>query len=126
VQASGYASTTASGMSRVDLVSLTAGGRTFSVPQPGQFTSYSGSGTVKQLNYNREGDVDGFLLSNDVFAKTPPPFSTTLNSIVSVGSQVSITGYAHQGMNGWTIVDVQSINGQTVAAGSVGPLPGTR
>lgn len=90
VQVTGYGSTTPTGMQRIELVSLSAEGRTLSVPQPGLFTSYSGSGTVKQLNYNREGDVDGFLLSNNVFAKTPPPFSATLTSIVSVLSLIHI------------------------------------
>jgi len=124
VQVTGYGTTTQTGMSRIDLVTLTAAGRTFSVPQPGQFTSYNGSGTVTQLNYNREGEVDGFVLNNGVFAKTPPPFSQTLTSMVTVGSQVSITGYSHQAMNGWTVVDVQSINGQTIAiAGPPPPRP---
>jgi hypothetical protein len=121
VQVGGYGSTRPTGMSRIDLVTLTVAGRTFSVSQPGQFTSYNGSGTVTQLNYNREGEVDGFVLNNGVFAKTPPPFSRTLTSMVTVGSQVSVTGYSHQAMNGWTVVDVQSINGQTIAV--AGPPP---
>lgn len=120
VEVTGYASASASGMQRIELVTLNAGGKTFSVPQPGQFTSYTGSGRVTQLNYNREGDVDGFLLDNGVFAKTPPPASASLSSI-SVGAQVSITGYGHQSMNGRTVVDVQSINGQTIAYAPPGP-----
>jgi hypothetical protein len=90
-------------MQRVELVTLNAGGKTLSVPQPGQFTSYTGSGKVTQLNYNREGDVDGFLLDNGVFAKTPPPVTASLASTVAVGSQVSISGYSHQTMNGRTV-----------------------
>jgi hypothetical protein len=121
VQVTGYDSTTATGMTRTDLVTLTVAGRTFTVPQPGQFTSYNGSGTVTQLNYNREGEVDGRVLSNGVFAKTPPPFGQTLTSTITVGSQVSITGYSHQAMNGWTIVDVQSTSGQIIAV--AGPPP---
>jgi hypothetical protein len=102
-------------MQRIELQTISVGGKTLTVPQPGQFTSYSSSGKVIQLNYNREGEVDGFLLNNGVFAKTPPPFSTTLTSMVSVGSQVSVTGYSHQTMSGRTVLDVQSINGQTIA-----------
>ena len=71
VQVTGYGSSTPSGMERIELQTINAGGRTLTVPQPGQFTSYTGSGKVMQLNYNREGDVDGFLLDNGVFAKTP-------------------------------------------------------
>jgi hypothetical protein len=115
VEVSGYGSPTQSGMQRIELQTISVGGKTLSVPQPGQFTSYSSSGKVIQLNYNREGEVDGFLLNSGVFAKTPPPFSTTLSSMVSVGSQVSVTGYSHQTISGQTVLDVQSINGQTIA-----------
>jgi hypothetical protein len=100
---------------------MTAAGKTFSVPQPGQFTTYNGSGKVAQLNYNREGEVDGFLLDNGVFVKMPPPVSASLGSSVSVGSQLSITGNSHQSMTGRTVVDLQSINGQTVAYAPPGP-----
>jgi hypothetical protein len=85
VQVSGYSSQTASGMQRIELQTISIGGKTLSVPQPGQFTSYSGSGKVIQLNYNREGEIDGFLLDNGVFAKTPPAFTASLGSTVSVG-----------------------------------------
>jgi hypothetical protein len=126
VQVTGYGSPTVTGMQRIELVTLNAGGKTFSVPQPGQFTSYNGAGKVTQLNYNREGDVDGFFLDNGVFAKTPPPSSTTLTSMVFVGGQVSLTGYSHQAMNGRTVVDVQSLNGQAIAYAPPVPPPPTR
>lgn len=93
------------------------------MPQPGQFTPYNGSGKVTQLNYNREGEVNGFLLDNGVFAKTPPPLGASLSSLVSVGQQVSIGGFSHQALNDRTIVDVQSINGQTIASGPGQPGP---
>jgi hypothetical protein len=121
VQVGGYGSATATGMQRIELQTVSVGGRTLTVPQPGQFTSYNTSGKVTQLNYNREGEVDGFLLDGSVFANTPPPFSANLSSMVSVGSQVSVTGYSHQTMNGRTVVDVQSINGQTIAYAPAGP-----
>lgn len=121
VQVTGYASATTTGMQRMEMVTLNSGGKTFTVPQPGQFTAYNGAGRVTQLNYDREGDVDGFLLDNGVFAKTPPPVSASLASTVSVGSEVSISGYSHQAMNGRTVVDVQSINGQTIAYAPPGP-----
>ena len=126
VQVSGYGSATATGMQRIELQTVNVGGRTLTAPQPGQFTSYNTSGKVTQLNYNREGELDGFLLDSGVFAKTPPPFSANLSSMVSVGSQVSVTGYSHQTMNGRTVVDVQSINGQAIAYASPGPPPRPR
>jgi hypothetical protein len=115
VQINGYSSSTASGMQRMELTRITADGKTFSIPQPGQFTTYNGSGKVAQLNYNREGEVDGFLLDNGVFVTMPPPVAASLGSSVSVGSQLSITGNSHRTMTGRTVVDLQSLNGQTVA-----------
>ena len=126
VQVTGYSRSTPSGMQRMELQTLNAGGRTLTVPQPGQGTSYTASGKVMQLNYNREGDVDGLLLDNGVFAKTPPPLSASVTANVSVGSQVSVSGYSHQTMSGQTVVDVQSINGQTLAAAPPGPPPPPR
>jgi hypothetical protein len=123
VQVTGYGNSTPSGMQRIELQTVNTGGRTFTVPQPGQFTSYTASGKVTQLNYNREGDVDGFMLDNGVFAKTPPPLSASVTANVSVGSQVSVTGYSHRTMSGQTVVDVQSINGQPMAAGPPSPPP---
>jgi len=126
VQITGYDGATRMGIRRIEMQTLSAGGRTFTLPQPGQFAPYDGSGKVTQLNYNREGEVDGFLLDNGVFAKTPPPLSATLTSTISMGQQVSIAGYSHQTMNGRTVVDLQSINGQTIAYGPPGPPPPPR
>jgi hypothetical protein len=126
VQVTGLASPTRTGMQRIDMQTLNAAGKTFALPQPGQFTAYDGSGKVTQLNYNREGDVDGFLLDNGVFARIPPPASASLGSAVAVGQQLSVAGYSHQALNGRTIVDVQSINGQALAYGPPGPPPPPR
>jgi hypothetical protein len=124
VTVSGYQSNTYSGLQRLDLTSLTdaTSGKTFTIPQPGQFTSYGGEGRVTQLNYNDQGEVDGFFLDNGVFAKAPP-FSAALRSMVSVGSSATIEGYAHQTVSGRTIVDVQSLNGQAINYGPRGAPP---
>ncbi len=121
VQVSGYGSATATGMQRIELQTISVDGKTLTAPQPEQFTSYNSSGKVTQLNYNREGEVDGFLLDNGAFLKTPPLLRASLSSMVSVGNQVSVTGYSHETMNGRTVVDVQSINGQTIAYAPPGP-----
>jgi hypothetical protein len=126
VQVTGLASATRTGMQRIDMQTLNAAGKIFALPQPGQFTPCDGSGKVTQLNYNREGDVDGFLLDNGVFARIPAPASASLSSAVAVGQQLSVAGYSHQALNGRTIVDVQSINGQALAYGPPGPPPPPR
>ena len=118
VKVDGYATTTITGLQRIDLANFTnlSTGRTFSLPQPGQFTTYSGSGRIIQFNYNDQGEIDGLILDNGVFAKTPPPFSATLRSLVQAGGSASISGYAHQSATGRTVVDVQTINRQAVGA----------
>jgi hypothetical protein len=126
VQVTGLASATRTGMQRIDAQTLNVAGKTLALPQPGQFTPYDGSGKVTQLNYNREGDVDGFLLDNGVFAKIPPPAGASLSSVVEVGQHVSVAGYSHQALNGRTVVDVQLINGQALAYGLPGPPPPPR
>ena len=35
-------------------------------------TPYSGRGKIEQLNYDREGSVNGFLMSDGVLVFTPP------------------------------------------------------
>jgi hypothetical protein len=98
VKVDGYATTTITGLQRFDMAAFTnlSTGKTFSLPQPGQFTNYSGSGRITQFNYNNQGEIDGLILDNGVFAKTPPPFSATLRSLVQTGGTVSISGYAHR------------------------------
>jgi hypothetical protein len=46
VEVNGYSNPTPSGMQHIELQTISIGGKTLSVPQPGQFTSYSTSGKV--------------------------------------------------------------------------------
>ncbi|MGI9071103.1 MAG: hypothetical protein ACR2JB_07230 [Bryobacteraceae bacterium] len=125
VKVDGYATTTITGLQRIDMAgfnNLTTG-KTFSLPQPGQFTNYSGSGRITQFNYNNQGEIDGLILNNSVFAKTPPPFSATLRSLVQAGSTVSISGYTHRSATGRTVGDGQTRRGQSVGAPAPPPGP---
>jgi hypothetical protein len=112
VEVAGYGRRTASGMPRIELATLAVAGRSFSMPRPWQFTSYEGSGKVTQFNYNKEGEVDGFLLEDGTFCKTPPHVSQTLMTILSLGMEVLVAGFAHETITGKSVVDVQSINGR--------------
>lgn len=115
VQLQGYSSTTASGMQALEATSVSVGGKTYTLPQPGQFTAYSGSAKIAQFNYDRQGNVDGFLLDNGVFAKIPPNSLASVGTTPALGATVAITGDAHQTIGGQTVVHAQTINGQTIA-----------
>ena len=93
-------------------------------PQPGPAAPYSGSGRIQQLNYDREGAVNGFLLDNGTFAMLPP-FSANNPSSIRPGVPISFTGYARISISGRTIVDLQTItlNGQTISIAAPRPGP---
>lgn len=121
VEVAGYGRRTASGMPRIELATLAVAGRSFSMPRPWQFTSYEGSGKVMQFNYNAEGEVDGFLLEDGTFCKTPPHLGRTLMRMIALGSEVSVSGFAHETITGRAVVDVQSVNGQSIGHASPPP-----
>ena len=126
VQVNGYGSTTTSGFQVIEATSIANSTRniTFTVPQPGSETAYSGSGQVSQFNYAPRGEIDGFLLNDGTLVKIPPDFGATLAAVAPLGSTVMVTGYSHQSVLGRVIVDAQTINGQTVHIGPAPPAPG--
>jgi hypothetical protein len=130
VQIAGYAQTSPAGVQTIDAQSVQdrTSGKNFTVPQPGAGAPYSGSGRIQQLNYGRDGAVNGFLLDNGTLA-TVPPFGVRNPSSVRVGDSIAYTGYARNTVSGRTVVDVQtlSIDGQPLAIGMAGPAggPGT-
>jgi hypothetical protein len=81
--------------------------------------------TVRQFNYGPEGEISGFVLSNNMQVNFPPEFPGQIDSIARLKSEVNVTGYARQTATGKTILDAISItaNGQTIAvpAGPAGP-----
>jgi hypothetical protein len=122
VKVTGVASLLASGMQVMDAQAVTVGGRTLSFVEPGQPVPYTGSGSIRQLNYGRGGEVNGFVLANGIIATTPP-FGASDLSAIKPGVNISISGFAHTTPTGTTVVNVQSvtINGQTLALAGAGP-----
>jgi hypothetical protein len=116
VLVAGYSVITKAGVQRVDATSVVNDSRgiTISIPQPGSETAYSGSGRVAQFNYNREGEIDGLVLSDGTIVKTPPHLGATISSLAPINSNVVVTGYARPTVLGKTVVDAITINGQTV------------
>ena len=124
IQITGYAQTSPAGMQTIEAVSIQdrTTGKSFSVPQPGGAAPYSASGRIQQLNYGRDGAINGLLFDNGTFASIPP-FSASNPSSIRVGTTVAYTGYARSTISGRTVVDAQTvtINGQPLALGMAGP-----
>lgn len=116
VRVSGYVAPAASGLQVMDAQTLSMDGRNFSAVQPSQPAPFAGSGVIRRLNYGPQGEVNGFVLANGTFAKTPP-FGASSDSILKPGSNITFSGFVHASPTGKSVVDVQSItvNGQTIA-----------
>ncbi|HZQ50668.1 MAG TPA: hypothetical protein VFB14_00635 [Bryobacteraceae bacterium] len=84
----------------------------------------SGRGVVRQLNYDRGGAVNGFVLDNGTLVFVPP-FDSGNPSAIRPGARVQYSGNARQTPAGRTVVDVQSItvNGQTLTLAAAPPPP---
>ncbi len=123
VQITGYAETSPAGMQTIEATGVQdrTSGKSFSMLQPGGAAPYSASGRIQQLNYGRDGVVNGLLFDNGTFAAVPP-FSAVNPSSLRVGATVAYTGYARSTISGRTVVDVQTltINGQSLTLGMAG------
>ncbi len=80
--------------------------------------------SIRQWNYGPTGEVNGFLLANGMLATVPPDLGAQLRSAARIGSRVTVRGYPWTGVNGRSILSVQSVtvNSQTLGVGA--PVPG--
>ena len=53
-------------------------------------------GTVKEFHKNREGDVDGVILSDGTEVKLPPHQGAELQALLRVGDEVKVEGHRHE------------------------------
>lgn len=81
---------------------------------------------IRQFNYGPEGEVSGFMLSNNMQVNFPPEFAYQIDSIARLKSEVTVTGYQRQSAAGKIIIDATSItaSGQTIAVTPRPPGPG--
>jgi hypothetical protein len=125
VKVDGLASTNNYGTQSLELQNLndSTTGRQFTIPQPWLATAYSGSGTIRQLNYGPQGEINGFWLNN-VLVHIPPLTPGTSQSL-QIGATASVSGYAHHTLNNKTAVDASSltVNGQSIPIYSPPPPP---
>jgi hypothetical protein len=80
---------------------------------------------IRQFNYGPDGQISGFVLSNNMQVNFPPEFAYQIDSVTRLKSEVTVTGYQRQTATGKIILDAMSITagGQIIAvpAGPAGP-----
>ncbi len=74
-----------------------------------QGASTTVSGSISRLNYGPEGNVDGFVLSNNTLIHLPREWSATTSDMPYIGDQISGTGFQTTSASGMKIVEPQSL-----------------
>ena len=63
---------------------------------------------IRQFNYGPEGEISGFVLSNNMQVNLPPEFAYQTDSVARLKSEVTVTGYQRQTAAGKTVIDAKS------------------
>ncbi len=87
-------------------------GHEMHVPKPGDEEAAKVSGTVKRLNYARDGRVDGAVLDDGTFVQSGPEGAEAAD--LSVGQPLSAEGHRRGAMSGQTVIEADSVNGTPV------------
>ncbi len=82
------------------------------------------SGTVSQFNYDRDAEVEGFLLSNNTLVHLPPRVSARVATSVHAGDKVEISGFAQTSRAGVQTVEAQRIQDRSSGVTLAVPQPG--
>jgi hypothetical protein len=99
-------------------------------PAPGADPAPAGtfstvSGTISQLNYDREAEVEGFLMSNHTLVHLPPRAAQQLAPSLHVGDNIQVTGIAATSPAGFQTVRAQSLQDRTSGRTFTAPQPGS-
>jgi hypothetical protein len=82
------------------------------------------SGTISQFNYDRDAEIEGFLLSNNTLVHLTPPTAVRIGNSVHKGDSVQIAGYAQNSPSGVQMVEAQSVEDRTLGKTFSTPQPG--
>ncbi len=93
------------------LVSLNAKGKSIQIPRPGDVKSGHAEGTIKQLNYDRDGRVDGAVLISGDFVEIGPAAGRL---DLKVGAKLTADGPSQLLPGGQTLVRADTVNGTAV------------
>lgn len=90
--------------------------------QAGVLTSVSG--TISQFNYDRDADMEGFLLNNNTLVHLPPRAALHLATSVRRGDTVQVSGYTQTSPAGVQTIEAQSVQDRTSGKTFAVPQPG--
>ena len=98
-------------------------------PPPGAQPEQAGvyatvSGTISQFNYDRDGEVAGFLLNNNTLVNLPPRAALYIGNSLRRGDSVQIAGYAQTSPAGVQTVNAQSVQDRASGKAFTVPQPG--
>jgi hypothetical protein len=82
------------------------------------------SGTIAQFNYDRDGEVAGFLLTNNTLVHLPPRAAVQAGYSVHTGDNVSISGFAQTESTGMQLVEALTVQDRTSGRTINVPQPG--
>ena len=82
------------------------------------------TGTVSQLNYDRDAEVEGFLLSNNTLVHMPPRVGARVATSIHTGDNVQIAGLAQTSRSGVQTVEAQRIQDRSSGLTLTVPQPG--
>lgn len=98
VLVNGVLNVTPRGEKEIRMVSVAAGSKTIAVTGippadiPPAETYTSGKGRVKELQTNREGEVNGLIVDSGIILRVPPHIVRQLGSAISVNADIAYTG----------------------------------
>ena len=90
---------------------------------PGTETTVSGS--IVQFNYDRDGEVEGFLLNDKTLVHLPPQAASRLTLSIHSGDNVQVTGNAQAAAaTGFKTIDAQAVQDRSSGNNFALPQPG--
>ncbi len=90
--------------------------------QAGVYTTVSG--VISQFNYDRDAEIEGFLLSNNTLVHLPPRAASRIGMTVHPGDNVQISGYARTSPAGVQTIEAQGVQDRTSGKTFTIPQPG--
>ncbi len=104
-----------------------AQGRRGPLPHPagpapvGVYTTVTGS--VSQLNYDQEAEINGFLLNNNTFVHLPPRAAMRAAGAIRPGDTVQVAGLVRTSPGGSQQIEAQSIQDRSSGKSFTMPQP---
>ena len=82
------------------------------------------SGAISQFNYDRDAEIEGFLLNNNTLVHLPPQAAPRIGLSVRAGDSLEVRGYAQTSPAGLQTIEAQSIQDRTTGKTFSVPQPG--